>query len=112
MPCLLVLLSENRYKILTVIPCAGTDPIIQVSSDEVSHQHTLQSGLSSQEWLADCLAVPKGRSLVLRSLSHLTPSRRTVLLTNLLGNLHLLAKGDKEDTKFWGVLAQHVALER
>ena len=84
----------------------------QVSSDELSHLHTLQSGLSSQEWLPDCLAVPKGRSLVLRSLSHLAPSKRTVLLTILLGNMHLLARGDKEDNKFWGVLAQHIALER
>jgi len=102
-------LESDQLK-LSALP-TGAPLREQVSSDEVSHQHTLQSGLSSQEWLADCLAVPKGRSLVLRSLSHLTPSRRTVLLTNLLGNLHLLAKGDKEDTKFWGVLAQHVALE-
>merc|ERR1719278_46970 len=39
--------------------CLGThgpadldaDLIVQVSSDELSHLHTLQSGLSSQEWL-------------------------------------------------------------
>ena len=86
-------------------------PHVQVSSDELSHLHTIQSGLSSQEWLPDCLAVPKGRSLVLRSLSHLSPSKRSVLLTILLGNIHLLARGDKEDIKFWKVLAQHIALE-
>eukprot|EP00090_Calanus_glacialis_P045213 TRINITY_DN8250_c0_g1_i1.p1 TRINITY_DN8250_c0_g1~~TRINITY_DN8250_c0_g1_i1.p1 ORF type:complete len:769 (-),score=302.62 TRINITY_DN8250_c0_g1_i1:299-2260(-) len=102
-------LESDQLK-LSALP-TGAPLREQVSSDELSHLHTLQSGLSSQEWLADCLAVPKGRSLVLRSLSHLTTSRRTVLLTILLGNLHLLARGDKEDNKFWGVLAQHIALE-
>jgi len=102
-------LESDQLK-LSALP-TGAPLREQVSSDELSHLHTLQSGLSSQEWLPDCLAVPKGRSLVLRSLSHLTPSRRTVLLTILLGNMHLLARGDKEDSKFWGVLAQHIALE-
>jgi len=102
-------LESDQLK-LSALP-TGAPLREQVSSDELSHLHTLQSGLSSQEWLPDCLAVPKGRSLVLRSLSHLAPSRRTVLLTILLGNMHLLARGDKEDNKFWGVLAQHIALE-
>jgi len=102
-------LESDQLK-LSALP-TGAPLREQVSSDELSHLHTLQSGLSSQEWLPDCLAVPKGRSLVLRSLSHLTPSRRAVLLTILLGNMHLLARGDKEDNKFWGVLAQHIALE-
>ena len=66
---------------------------VQVSSDEETHLHLLQSGLSSSDWLADCLAVPKGRSLVLRALSHLTPSKRTAILHILLGKLHLLARG-------------------
>jgi len=83
----------------------------QVSSDEIFHLQTLQSGLKSTEWLADCLAVPKGRSLVLRSLTHLSPDRRAVTLTSLLSNIHLLCKGDKEDHKYWNVLAQHIALE-
>merc|ERR1712240_84494 len=103
-------LESDQLK-LSALP-TGAPLREQVSSDELSHLHTLQSGLSSQEWLPDCLAVPKGRLLVLRSLSHLTPSRRAVLLTILLGNMHLLARGDKEDNKFWGVLTQHIALER
>merc|ERR1719422_2745305 len=91
-------LESDQLK-LSALP-TGAPLREQVSSDELSHLHTLQSGLSSQEWLPDCLAVPKGRSLVLRSLSHLAPSKRTVLLTILLGNMHLLARGDKEDNKF------------
>jgi len=102
-------LESDQLK-LSALP-TGAPLREQVSSDELSHLHTIQSGLASQEWLPDCLAVPKGRSLVLRSLSHLSPSKRSVLLTILLGNIHLLARGDKEDIKFWKVLAQHIALE-
>merc|ERR1719186_1443816 len=102
-------LESDQLK-LSALP-TGAPLREQVSSDELSHLHTLQSGLSSQEWLPDCLAVPKGRSLVLRALSHLTPSKRTAILHILLGKLHLLARGDKEDAKWWGVLAKHIALE-
>jgi len=102
-------LESDQLK-LSALP-TGAPLREQVSSDEETHLHLLQSGLSSSDWLADCLAVPKGRSLVLRALSHLTPSKRTAILHILLGKLHLLARGDKEDAKWWGVLAKHIALE-
>jgi len=102
-------LESDQLK-LSALP-TGAPLREQVTSDELTHLQVLQSGLSSPDWLCDGLAVPKGRSLVLRSLSHLTPSRRTALLHVLLANLHLLARGDKEDIKFWGVLAKHIATE-
>ena len=45
---------------------------IQIAHDEVTHLQILQSGLSHNEAISDCLAVAKGRSLVLRSLAYLT----------------------------------------
>eukprot|EP00092_Neocalanus_flemingeri_P076161 GFUD01094428.1.p1 GENE.GFUD01094428.1~~GFUD01094428.1.p1 ORF type:complete len:645 (-),score=197.91 GFUD01094428.1:247-1908(-) len=102
-------LESDQLK-LSALP-TGAPLREQVSCDEETHLHLLQSGLSCPHWLGDCLSVPKGRSLVLRALSHLAQSRRTALLHNLLVNLHLLARGDKEDTKFWGVLAQHIATQ-
>jgi len=102
-------LESDQLK-LSALP-TGAPLREQVSSDEISHLQTLQSGLSSPEWLSDCLAVPKGRSLVLRALTHLTSPKRNALLTQLLGNLRLLARGDKEDHKFWKILAQHIAME-
>jgi len=102
-------LESDQLK-LSALP-TGAPLREQVTSDELTHLQVLQSGLSSTDWLCDGLAVPKGRSLVLRSLSHLTPTRRTALLHVLLANLHLLTRGDKEDIKFWGVLAKHIATE-
>jgi len=102
-------LESDQLK-LSALP-TGAPLREQVTCDEETHLHVLQSGLSHPEWLSDCLAVPKGRSLVLRALSHLTSSRRTALLNTLLGKLHLVARGDKEDVKFWGFLAQHIACE-
>ena len=82
-----------------------------MSSAEQSHLSSLQSGLASPDWVADCLAVGKGRSLVLRCLTHLAPARRGPVLLTVLSQLHLAARHDKEDARFWAVLAPHLASE-
>ena len=89
----------------------------KVAVAESQHLAQLQAGLAKTPWLADCLAVPKGRNLVLlifnrhftifpfftmkvlRSLPHLSPLRATAVCGALLAKLHLLAKGDKVDTR-------------
>lgn len=82
----------------------------QVSQDEGHHLAALQTGLGRTDWLADCLSVTKGRTLVLRALPHLVPSTTfTSLLDSMLGLLHLLARGDGMDVQFWAVLSQHIA---
>jgi len=82
----------------------------QVSQDEGHHLAVLQTGLSRTDWLADCLSVTKGRTLVLRTLPHLAPSPTfTRLLDILLSLLHLLARGDGMDVQFWAVLSQHIS---
>merc|ERR1719300_914839 len=80
----------------------------QVAVAESQHLAQLQAGLAKTPWLADCLAVPKGRSLVLRSLPHLSPPRATAVCGALLAKLHLLARGDKVDTRFWLALSHYI----
>lgn len=80
----------------------------QVAVAESQHLAQLQLGLAGTAWLADCLAVPKGRSLVLRSLPHLSPVRATAVCGALLAKLHLLARGDKVDTRFWLALSHYI----
>jgi len=80
----------------------------QVAVAESQHLAQLQVGLARTPWLADCLAVPKGRSLVLRSLPHLSPPRATAVCGALLAKLHLLARGDKVDTRFWLALSHYI----
>ena len=87
---------------------------MQVSNDEVSHLHILQSGLSSLEVVSDCLAVAKGRSLVLRSVAYLSssPGMVTSLLNGILANIHHVARNDQQDLQFWSLLAKHIDTER
>merc|ERR1719468_768097 len=78
----------------------------QISHAEVSHQQILQSGLSSAEVVSDCLAVAKGRNLVLRSLAYL--SRQEVVLNTILANIHHVARNDQMDLQFWSLLAKYI----
>ena len=45
---------------------------------------------------------------VLRSLPHLSPPRATAVCGALLAKLHLLARGDKVDTRFWLALSHYI----
>jgi len=100
-------LEADQLK-LTALP-TGAPLREQVSHDEDQHIRLLQSGLSRPDWLADCLSVAKGRYLVVRALSHLGPDQqRSNLLHNLLSLLHIVARGDVTDNKFWNFLNQHI----
>merc|ERR1719422_147970 len=85
----------------------------QITQDEVTHLQILQSGLSSADVVADCLAVAKGRSLVLRSVSYLSSSPNVVtgLLNGILANIHHVARNDQQDLQFWSLLAKHIDTE-
>jgi len=78
----------------------------QIAGEEVTHLHILQSGLANSELVQDCLAVAKGRNLVLRGLGKVPPS--TIILNTILGNLHLVARNDGQDLTFWSLLAKHI----
>jgi len=78
----------------------------QISHDEVSHLQILQSGLSCAEVVSDCLAVAKGRNLVLRSLAYL--SSKEVVLNSILSNIHHVARNDQMDLQFWSLLAKYI----
>jgi len=85
----------------------------QITQDEVTHLQILQSGLSSADVVADCLAVAKGRSLVLRSVSYLSSSPNVVssLLSIILANIHHVARNDHQDLQFWTLLAKYIDSE-
>ena len=70
----------------------------------MSHLQILQSGLSSAEVVSDCLAVAKGRNLVLRSLAYL--SSKEVVLNSILSNIRHVARNDQMDLQFWSLLAK------
>ena len=72
----------------------------------MSHLQILQSGLSSAEVVSDCLAVAKGRNLVLRSLAYL--SHQEVVLNTILANIHHVARNDQMDLQFWSLLAKYI----
>lgn len=76
----------------------------------MSHLQILQSGLSTTEVVSDCLAVAKGRSLVLRSLSYL--SSKELVLNCILSNIHHVARNDQMDLQYWTLLAKHIDSER
>jgi len=78
----------------------------QIAGEEVTHLNILQSGLANSELVQDCLAVAKGRNLVLRGLGKVRPS--SVILNTILGNLHLVARNDGQDLSFWSMLAKHI----
>jgi len=78
----------------------------QIAGEEVTHLSILQSGLANSELVQDCLAVAKGRNLVLRGLGKVRPS--SVILNTILGNLHLVARNDGQDLSFWSMLAKHI----
>jgi len=78
---------------------------------ESLHLNLIQAGLSKPGWLTDCLGVPKGRSLVLRCLPHLPQHRAAPVCTQLLANLHLLARGEALDARFWRLLSHHISTE-
>ena len=86
----------------------------QISNDEVSHLQILQSGLSNNEAISDCLAVAKGRNLVLRSLAYLTNSPLMVnnILNSIMANIQHVARNDQQDLQFWTILAKHIDKER
>jgi len=84
----------------------------QVAEAESQHLAQLHLGLAKTSWLADCLAVPKGRSLVLRSLPHLSPPRATAVCGALLSKLHLVARGDQADTRFWLALSHYIKAQQ
>jgi len=81
----------------------------QVSEAESLHLSLLTTGLGRPGWLADCLAVPKGRCLVARVLPHLPSPRHSAVCSSLLSSLHLVARGDSTDTRIWVALSQHLA---
>jgi len=85
----------------------------QITHDELTHLQILQSGLSSADVVADCLAVAKGRSLVLRSVSYLSSSPSVVssLLSIILANIHHVARNDHQDLQFWTLLAKYIDSE-
>lgn len=72
----------------------------------MSHLQILQSGLSSAEVVSDCLAVAKGRNLVLRSLAYL--SSKEVVLNSIMSNIHHVARNDQMDLQFWSLLAKYI----
>jgi len=78
----------------------------QIAGEEVTHLTILQSGLANSELVQDCLAVAKGRNLILRGLTKVPPS--SVILNTILGNLHLVARNDGQDLTFWSLLAKHI----
>lgn len=80
----------------------------QVSEAESLHLSLLHQGLSRPGFLADCLAVPKGRTLVIRCLPHLAHHRAVAVCSQLLASLHLLARGETLDTRVWLVLSHHI----
>jgi len=81
----------------------------QVSEAESLHLSLLTAGLARPGWLADCLAVPKGRCLVARVLPHLPSPRHSAVCSSLLSSLHLVARGDSTDTRVWAALSQHLS---
>jgi len=80
----------------------------QVVEAESLHLRLIQSGLSKPGWLTDCIAVPKGRSLVLRCLPHLSQHRAAAVCRQLLASLHLLAREEPLDARFWLALSNHI----
>merc|ERR1719336_1901945 len=78
----------------------------QIAGEEVTHLSILQSGLASSDLVQDCLAVAKGRNLILRGLTKVPPS--ALILNTILGNLHLVARNDGQDLAFWSLLAKHI----
>jgi len=82
----------------------------QVVESSLQHLHTLETGLSHSSWLVDCLAVSKGRTLLLRCLPFLSPSGdlRPALLDLLLSHLHLLAREESSATLLWAILESHI----
>ena len=76
----------------------------------MSHLQILQSGLSSAEVVSDCLAVAKGRNLVLRSLAYL--SSKEIVLNSILSNIHHVARNDQMDLQFWSLLAKYIDSSR
>jgi len=84
----------------------------QVVESKELHLQTLQAGLSHSNWLVDCLAVSKGRKLLLRCLPFLPGGEgglRSALLDLLLSHLHLLAREPGEWGKVWGgALLPHI----
>ena len=76
----------------------------------MSHLQILKSGLSSAEVVSDCLAVAKGRNLVLRSLAYL--SSKEVVLNSILSNIQHVARNDQMDLQFWSLLAKYIDSSR
>ena len=88
--------------------------MFQITNDEETHLQILQSGLSNNDAISDCLAVAKGRNLVLRSLAYLSnsPFIVTNILNSILANIHHVARNDQQDLQFWTLLAKHIDTER
>jgi len=89
----------------------GTALREQVRQEAHHHLNSLETGLSHSSWLVDCLAVSKGRTLLLRCLPFLGADGglRSALLDLLLSHLHLLARDPGAQEGGWQkVLESHI----